>query len=244
MAKSKELIENDDEEYEYGEAEEEENEFSNFNDGEVPSNSLHLAALAAKDSDTLKHFKELPKEIKHSFYDGADIKEVRHRLKSYKDFMYIRKMLKLQNKEIKNIQKKKKEIYKIKTELELYNYYKSINEVSTFYMIKRAGLIQQALKDITKLEKNGFEEDMINNADLVNHIWKEYGEEYEKPEFIDDVGNLGIALDFSVTSSGRGGNERLAGITAIQATRDIDIQQKNEEKTRHNLFSGFMRKFR
>ena len=214
-----------------------------YGDGEVPSNSLGLAALAAKDSETLKFFKELPKEVKHSFYDDKDLREVRHRLKCFKDFRYIIKNLKIQALEDKKFIENKNKLYTIKTKEQLENYYKNINKYYMYKQIENAGMIDQLLEDIKTIKDNGLSTDLYNSNENVKELFDEYLDINKTPEFIDDVGNLGTVMDYSVTSSGKAGNERLAGITAIQATRDIDLRQKAESQTKYNMLTSFLKKF-
>lgn len=231
----------EDEDYDYDDDDEPKKDFDD--DFETPSNSLALAAMTAKDSETLKNFRELPKEIKHSFYDDRDLREVRHRLKCYKDFMYVRKNLKLQALEDREFINNRNNVYKVKTEKDLEEYYKSINKYHIFKMLQRSNLISQALSDIKNISETGINQDLHNSNERIKELYAEFMDGEQKPEFIDDVGNLGMAMDFSVTSSGKGGNERLAGITAIQATRDMDLKEKSQEKAKYNPLSSFMKRF-
>ena len=76
-------------------------------------------------------------------------------------------------------------------------------------------------------------------------MYQEYSDENNRPDYIDDVGNLAIIQNESVLSAGKKGNERYAGITSIGATRDIDMKEKLKKETDYiSPFQKMLKKFR
>lgn len=213
-------------------------------DPESVSSSLQLAALIAKPSEVLTNFPEITKEQRNAFFDEGQVKELRHRHKAYVAFQYIRKILKLQQKEDQTQLDNRRKIFEVKTPEELADYFRDNSKSYIYKELTRQYDEEVLIEDLKQIDKDCIDEDICNITDNVKEMYEEYAAEYFKPEYIDDTGNLASMQAESILSAGKGGNERYAGITSIGATRDIDLKDKIKKDTEYSPLQKFIKRFR
>lgn len=196
-------------------------------DGDI-TNSLQLANKTLEPSEIVGKLPEALKETRIAFLSEGGAKEIKHKARNYDNLRYIKKVLQLQKKEDDMIIKRKKKLYQIKSKDDLKKYLQSINRMYLYNIIKDSKEIDQVLVNIQHLKPSGLAEDIQKmTTDLATH-YEVYNTENEMTKNIDDSGMVqGIAME-SVVSSGQGGNERLALITTLSATRNIDTQKQTE----------------
>lgn len=215
-----------------------------FVDPESVSSSLQLAALISKPSDVLTNFPEITKEQRNAFFDAEQVKELRHRHKSYTNFMYIRKILKLQQKEDETMLSNRRLIFNVKTSAELADYFRINSKSYVYKELLKEYDDDVLIEDLKQIDKDCIDEDIYNITESVKEMYNEYSTDYDKPEYIDDTGNLATMQAESILSAGKGGNERYAGITSIGATRDIDLKDKIKKETEYSTLQKFIKRFR
>ena len=231
MAKKKkeeDIYEEYDEDLDY---EEDSKEVPEFNEDE-PQDSLALANQISKESETARAFKELPKEVKFSYYDKRDKEEVKHFSRAYRTHQYIEKLIDLRMKEDERLAKARINIKKVNDKQKLKEYLRSIGRSYLLNDIddltnKELGKIYEYIQ---KLKPNYLLETIEDNKKEVSNLYQEYNIENQVPEYIDDMGNIGKIMDTSLTSMGFKGHASQHSIMTIQAVRNEDIQVKAEKK--------------
>lgn len=221
------------------------NEFD-FSQDNTATNALHYASIVSTPSETAKHFKDMPKEARYSFFEKDEAKEIKHWDKVYRNYNYMKKVLSLQAQEDIEILNNRISLYKIKSKQDLYEYCKVNHNLISFNKIKyNDKIIIEILNYIKEMKDNGFYEDIKNQNENVTSIYSKYRKDNELPQYIDDLGMAGNIFSSSIVSMGREGNERHAQVMTINATKDIDMKKEQEERTDYkNKIGGFFNKFR
>jgi len=203
----------------------------NFDD-DSPSDSLGLATQISKESDTSKAFKELPKEVRYSFYDKVDKNEVKHFSRAYRTHQYIEKIIDLRIEEDKKASKARMSIKEVKDKLSLKKYFENVGRSYLLADIEdfNEDDFKKIFVYIKKLKPNHLLKTIDDNKKNITKLYNEYNEVNNIPSYIDDMGNIGKIVDTSVTSMGFKGNASQHSIMTIQAVKNEDIQKKAESK--------------
>lgn len=216
-------------------------------DDSVVNNSLQFASMISKPSDTADKFQHVPKEVRYSFYDDIEKKDIKHWAATYHRYNYLKKILALQAREDEIVIANRLTLYEIENEKDFEEYCKENNILICFQEIKNANpeLMNQVLTYIKNLKRSGYYDDIQNQNDIITEIFNEYRDLNSLPKYIDDLGMTGNILTTSLASMGHKGNERYATVTQIQATKDIDAKAEMSEKTEYkNKFGKLLNKFR
>jgi len=241
MAKKKkeeEPVDLDDEEFNY----EQDAETPEFDD--EPVSSLGLAHQISKESDTIKHFKELPREVKYSFLDSEEKREVKHFARTYRSHQYIEKIIDLRVKEDERLRETKQNVNKIKTREDLLDYFKNrsrdylINDILD--LSKES--INKLIVHVQGLKKNYFLDAIEQNKENIKTLYNNYEEETGTPSYIDDMGNIGKVVDTSISSMGYKGNASSASVMTIQAIKNEDVQKVTAEKRQFGFMDAIRKK--
>jgi hypothetical protein len=129
---------------------------------EMPTNTLDYASIIARESQVKSNFKQVPKEVRYSFYDGYDKREVMWKSEKYADLNYLSKSLKLQAQEDKDQQLIKLSLYKVTNEDELAIYFKKLHKYRLFLHLKNQGKIQEIIDFVKNLKTHGEYNDIYN----------------------------------------------------------------------------------
>jgi len=213
-------------------------DFDEKSDGEAPSfedapvNPLAFAHQMSKESDTSKNFKELPREVKYSFFDNNDRVDVKHFSRTYRNHHYIEKIIDLRVKEDAKLHETKKNVNRIDSREELIEYFKACNRD---YLINdildlSGAEIAKLIIHVKGLKHNYFLDTIEKNKTNIKQLYDAYDFENGTPEYIDDMGNIGKIMDTSITSMGYKGNAAQHSVMTIQAVKNEDIQKVAEEK--------------
>jgi len=218
---------------------------NSLDESEMPSTPMGLAHQITKESDTVKNFKELPREVKLSFLDNNDKVEVKHHARAYRTWRYIEKIIDLRIAEDNQIKDTKTIMTEIKSKEDFMEYLKNnkrgylINDLED---LKKED-IDKLLKHITKLKTNTFLETIEDKKDSIKDLYEDYREQNETPQYIDDMDNIGKVMDTTVVSMGYKGNAATHSVMTINAVKNENIEKDLREKTKFSLLDSIKNKF-
>ena len=229
---------------------EQEEDFNYEEDAETPihddqpSSSLELAHQISKTSETAKHFKELPREVKYSFLDSEEKKEIKHFSRTYRNHQYIEKIIDLRVKEDERLKDSKQKVNLIESRADLIIYLKKCNRD---YLINdiidlNEKEIEKILLHVKTLKQNYMLDTIESRKEEIKTLYTEYKKETNTPSYIDDIGNIGKIMDTSVASMGFKGNASSASVMTIQAVKNEDIQKTAEENRKFGFMDAIKRK--
>jgi len=224
--------ENDDESLEIeGDENDDENDDENYN------TSMQIGAAIHKQSDILKRFPQLAKEVKYSFFNEIDKKHFYMRSRTYQDLNYMKTIFNLSYLENVSMQTLRKSLYLIKKKEDFKTYLDSTNQTYLWYSFKYLSEedFKILLKQLKEIKEDGIINSMYSQNTFVKNV---YGELAEGNIIIDDVDEMGLINDiYTVTegSKAKGGNERKSINTTISVTSE---QNEREEQQEHgeNIF--------
>lgn len=244
------ILDEEDEDLE-DEDDEDENVPSDADDKDViepdimPENPMALAYQINKESETIKSFKDLPKEVRFSFLDSTDKVEVKHHARAYRNWKYIEKIIRLRTLEDEN-------------KLEYYNKYKLVKCRDDFKQllkdINKDHLIavvedleddelDKFIKQLKQIKPNYMLDLIEKNKEKNKMIYETYEYENTMPSYIDDMDNLGKVSDTTIISMGSGGKAAQHSIMSINAVKNENIEKQAQEKTRFSLLDSIKRRF-
>ena len=204
-------------------------------EGDTVSNPLELATKTLNPSKIVAQLPEILKETKIAFLKPEAAKEIKHAGKNYDALRYIKKILKLQKLEDDKLIKIKRTFYLIRNEEQLKIYLKGINRSYLFNLLKQSGDVNSIVREIPQFKPNGMADDIQKITDDLEEIYQKYHDDNIKSRSVDDSGMIARIAMESVASSGMEGNERLALISTISATRNIDVNKETKIEQRPGL---------
>lgn len=186
-------MEEEDEELFDDEEEDEGNEIGD--DTEVIDSSLEIGGQIHVQSDVVKKFKQLPKDLKYSKFDMMDIKNFVLKSNAYQLWNYVNKIKSLSTKELHILKNKKKEIYDIKSLEDLKLHLDNINKSHLWFSLQQLSdeelksnfkLMQAQLKSV---KDSGAIEILYNDKTMFTESYKKYIENLgNEKNFVDDFG--------------------------------------------------------
>jgi len=211
---------------------------------DTPVNPLGLAHQISKESKTMQHFKELPREVKYSFLDKDEKTDVKHFSRTYRNHQYIEKIIDLRMEEDITLKESRKKILDIKTKEDLIEYFKNCGRD---YLINDISDLSQAdtekiIKHCGILKHNYFLDTIENKKEAIKILYDDWKEVTQTPDYIDDMGNIGKIVDTSVASMGFKGNASTHSVMTIQAVKNEDIQKVAEEKRSFGFIDAIKKK--
>ena len=214
-------------------------------DSDSPINPIGMAYLINKESDTAKHFVELPREIRNSFLDATEKADVRHHARSYRNWKYICKTIELRDEEDKKLYSNNIKLETIKSKEGIIEYLQS---QSKDYLITIVNEMEE--KDLTKflkhigmLSPDYYATTFENKKNKINSLYETYNLINNVPKVVDDMDNLGKNIDTAIGSMGFKGNAVNSGIMTINAVKNEDISKSSEERTKFSILDSIKRKF-
>lgn len=211
---------------------------------EMPENAMGLAHQINKESETIKAFKDMPRETRFSFLDNEDKAEIKHHARSYRTWKYIEKIIFLRVQEDKKRKLILSNLKKIDDKKILIQYLKDINRdylISVVEDLTKEELIQ-IIEFVKKIKPNYMLETIEQKKQKMDLLYNDYKLIDTKPEYIDDMDNLGKVVDTSIISMGYKGNAAQHSVMTINAVKNEDIRKEVEEKTKFSLLDAFKRR--
>lgn len=218
---------------------------NNYDDDEsVPDNPMGLAHQISKESETVKQFKELPREVKYSFYDQQEKADIKHYARTYRTWKYIEKIIDIRSKEDNGKVDYRENLKNISNKDDLKEYLRNNNRD---YLINDIDdmpdeEVDRMIEHFKLVKANYFLESVESRKNVYNELYEEYREENNIPNYIDDMGNIGKVMDTSLASMGFRGNAAQHSVMTINAVKNEDIQKAAEEKTKFSLLDTIRRK--
>lgn len=209
-----------------------------------PVNALGFAHEFAKESGSAKHFKEIPKEIRTSFLNEEDKNAVKHHARTFRNWKYIEKILKLRERE--DDYKSQLDVFTIKDKETLIQYLQSTNRDYLIRVVDdlEQEEIKQLVTHITKeLKPFKLQDIVLRKKQELKDIVTEYDELYQTPEYIDDMDNSGKMFDTIIVSYGKDGKGASHSIMQINAVKNEDIQKDTNEQRKFSLLDSIKRRF-
>lgn len=243
------LEDEDEDEPEMDEEDLDEPEDANENDivnpDVMPENPMALAYQINKESDTIKSFKDLPKETRFSFLDSVDKLEIKHHARAYRNWKYIEKIIRLRTLEDDNKLDTYNKMKLVKDKDMLRQYLKEINKDHLISVLEDMDDddVTKCIERIKELKPNYILELIEKNKLKNKMIYDTYETENVMPNYIDDMDNLGKVADTTIISMGYKGNAAQHSIMSINAVKNEDIQKVANEKTKFSLLDSIKRRF-
>lgn len=216
-------------------------EFENEN----PVNPMGLANLISKESDVIKNFKEMPKEVRFSFLDHNDKADIKHFARAYRNWKYIDKIITLRDMEDKKINTKQLKIYDVNSKEQIIKY---LNQEKKDYLIPIVkNMEDEELKSfltyLKTLHPDYYMTTFKNVKDDIDELYNNYNITHEVSSDVDDMDNLGKVVDTSISSMGYKGNAASHAVMTIQAVKNEDVTKVAEEKTKFSFLDSIKRRF-
>lgn len=213
---------------------------------DLPNNPMALANQISKESDTVKHFKDMPKETRFSFLNETDKVEIKHFARTYRNWNYIKKILDLRIQEDKEKQKAKLSIKEIETREDFKEYLEVTNREYLIRVLE--DINDDDLSDLIRfikedVKENYFQNTIENQKEKMDTLFEEYREQSDTPSYIDDMDNLGKVVDTTVVSMGYKGNAAQHSVMTINAVKNEDIQKTAQEKSSFSFLDAIKRRF-
>ncbi len=212
---------------------------------DMPMNPMGLAHQINKESETVKHFKDMPKETRNAFLDKEDKSEIKHHARAYRTWHYIEKILELRVEEDKLRKEVISKIQNIKTKEQLKEYLKfmkrdyMLNNVDDLTDEDVALLVEHVLL----LKPNNMLETIEKKKAEISLLYTKYNINSKTPEYVDDMDNLGKVVDTTILSMGYKGNAAQHSVMTIQAIKNEDVMRDVEKKSTWSLLDSIKRKF-
>ena len=214
-------------------------------DDDIPENPMGLAHQISKESAAAKNFKELSREVKYSFLDGEDKREVKHFANTYRNWKYIEKIIDLRGEEDIGVSDHRQNLVLIKDANTLKTYFEDIGRhylVTDIEDLEEEDL-KKLVEHVKTLKENKFLQSLDNKKERMKNLYEDYNELHKTPDYIDDMGNMGKIMNTSITSMGYKGNAAKHSVMTINAVRNEDIQRVSEEKAEFSFMDAFKKKF-
>ena len=205
---------------------------------DVPETSMEIGGQIHKQDQMFEIFKQLPKDLKYSFFDKWDKLTVINQSDNYKLFFYLKKNQFLSQIELERKEEKYKEFFNMKKFDEIRDYF--INNKNIYFILKHLSKEdKEALEKIHEENSNFLEEydDLLNEEDIkaYEQELKEKTKNKENLYFEDDMGILNKILTRTEVSKGYEGKERRSINTTISVTRDENLKEEYEEEGNENI---------
>jgi len=212
---------------------------------DMPMNPMGLAHQINKESETVKHFKDMPKETRNAFLDKEDKGEIKHHARAYRTWHYIEKILELRIEEDKLRKEVISKISNIETKEQLKEY---LRFMKRDYMLNNVDDLDPAdldflIADIKLLKPNNMLETIEKKKAEITQLYLEYNVNSKTPDYVDDMDNLGKVVDTTILSMGYKGNAAQHSVMTIQAIKNEDVMRDVEKKSSWSLLDSIKRKF-
>lgn len=212
---------------------------------DMPMNPMGLAHQINKESETVKHFKDMPKETRNAFLDSIDKAEIKHHARAYRTWHYIEKIIALRIEEDKIRKEVISKIQAIQTRDQLKAYFKFLKRD---YMLNTLDDLTDAevnaiIKGIQNLKPNYMIETVEKRKKEISKLYEDYKNTTNTPEYVDDMDNLGKVVDTTILSMGYKGNAASHSVMTIQAVKNEDVVRDIEKKSSWSLLDTIKRKF-
>jgi len=216
------------------------------------NNSLELAGDNYNQSEVVKSFKHLPIDTKTAFLDNWEKRSYFYKSSAYDTLSYLDKCLLISNLELAEHNKKRKDIYKIKTFEEFTNYFKSINKAYLWNYFKsiednaeKTKLAKQLIEQLNRARLDGNLDDIYSLYQSFTQSNNEYKKSNKSVDYKDDIGLLNSMMTFTELSKGHKGKFANHLKSTISYTKDIDPEEEYEEepeRSESKSFLGFKKK--
>lgn len=205
-------------------------------DEEVIDSSLEIGGQIHQQSDVVKKFYQLPKDVKYSKFGRIDIANFTLKSRTYDLFQYVRKIQNMSKYELEVVKYEKKVFYNVKTLEELRDYLKKSNKLYIWESLKQLSPEQLSLewvemsKQIKQVKESGFVETMYGNRDNFDKSYIQHLNNYDKDKnLMDDFGLLSTMMTLTEVNKAQGGWATKMMNTTISETKNEDLSNEVEE---------------
>ena len=214
-------------------------DFGDNEDDEDYNTSMQIGAAIHKQSDILKRFPQLAKEVKYSFFNEMDKKHFHMRSKTYQDLNYMKVIFNLSYFENVAQQALRKTLYIIKTKIDFKVYLDATNQTHLWYNVKDLPdqEFQILVKQLNEVQKDGILDSIYSQN---NHVTEVYKKLTDGEIVIDAVDEMGLINDIYTTteaSKAKSGNERKSMNTTISHTIDQNEREEQQERGENPFMS-------
>lgn len=257
MAKKKkedieeEIIEDDKEEEIEELYDDDSNEEIIKDDEEVIDSSLEIGGQIHQQSDVVKKFYHLPKDVKYSKFGQIDMANFTLKSKAYDLFQYVRKIQSMTANELEIIREQKKEFYDIETLEELKEFLKESGKLYVWENLRQLSdedlkqswdMLKQQLQEA---KDSGFIEVIYGDKENFKLSYNNHIENYSRENnLVDDFGLLSSMMTLTEVKKAAKGWATGQMNTTISVTRNEDLTREVEEEPeeQENKMRSFFKK--
>lgn len=221
------------------EGEEGEEEGDDDEDDENYNTSMQIGAAIHKQSDILKRFPQLAKEVKYSFFNEMDKRHFHMRSKTYQDLNYIKIIFHLSYLENIAAQELRKQLYNLTTKEEFKEYLDATNKTYLWYSFK--GLEEEQfdklLKQLKDVKEDGIMESIYSQNTFISEVYEKLAEGDIEIDAVDEMGLINDIYTVTEASKAKGGNERKSINTTIAITSEQNEREEQQERGENAFIS-------
>lgn len=213
-----------------------EDELIDDNDQEVIDSSLEIGGQIHSQSDVVKKFYQLPKDVKYSKFGRIDIANFTLKSRTYDLFQYVRKIQNMTKYELNIVKNQRREFYDIETLEELREYLKQSNKLYLWESLRQLDPVELSLywgemsKQIKQVKDSGFVDVMYGDKLNFDKSYIEHTANYKKENnLMDDFGLLSTMMTLTEVNKANGGWATKMMNTTISETKNEDLSNEVEE---------------
>jgi hypothetical protein len=219
-------------------------DFGEGGDEEDYNTSMQIGAAIHKQSDILKRFPQLAKEVKYSFFNEMDKKHFHMRSKTYQDLNYMKVIFNLSYFENVSQQALRKTLYIIKTKEDLRLYLDATNQTHLWYNVKDLSKenFNLLIVQLNEIREDGILDSIYSQNNHVTEVYKKLTEGEIEIDAVDEMGLINDIYTTTEASKAKSGNERKSMNTTISHTIDQNEREEQQEKG-ENPFASKVKSF-
>lgn len=205
-------------------------------DEEVIDSSLEIGGQIHQQSDVVKKFYQLPKDVKYSKFGRIDIANFTLKSRTYDLFQYVRKIQNMSKYELNIVKDQRKNFYNIETLEQLKDYLKKSNKLYLWESLRQLDPEElntywvEMSKQIKQVKESGFVEVMYGDKMNFDKSYIQHSTNYKKENnLMDDFGLLSTMMTLTEVNKAQGGWATKMMNTTISETKNEDLSNEVEE---------------
>mgnify|MGYP005990452917 CR=1 FL=1 len=218
-------------------------------DEDVIDSSLEIGGQIHQQSNIVKKFVQLPKDVKYSKFGVVDLANFTLKSKTYQLWNYLKKVQKISNDELNKIKEDKKEIYDIETLEDLKQHFEDTKKSHIWYNLIQNLTTSELEKEFNALKlqlhtarDEGVLEYIYSDKEHFYDSYNNYLDNNTSSEEVDDFGLMASMMTITEIKKAHQGWGTKMMNTTINVTKDEDIDEDTEEEPEKK--EGFMGKLK
>lgn len=220
-------------------------------DNEIIDSSLEIGGQIHQQSETVKRFYQIPKDVKYSNFGRIEIANFVLKSSTYDLFQYVRKIQHMAKYEIELIKENKKDFFNIETLEEFREYLRENNKLYLWENLRQLDpkalnqIWEEMKKQIIYTRESGFVDLLYGDRENFYNSLDLHQSNYNKDlNLVDDFGLLSSMMTSTEVNKAQKGWATKMMNTTISETRNEDLQKDIEEEPEQGESKGFGKFFK